>query len=88
MKKENVKKNKESSNLFIVVSLLAFLVTLVLSFMNSAFIPSCMLMLSLLLFSICYMLKDNNKKTIMYILYVVGVLLIVGSLIYTFMRIY
>jgi len=87
MKKEIVEK-KESGNLFIVVSLLAFLVTLVLSFMKSAFIPSCMLMLSLLLFSICYMLKDNNKKTIMYILYVVGVLLIIGSLIYTFTRIY
>lgn len=87
MKKENVRK-KESVNLFVVVSILAFLVTLVLSFMNNAFIPSCMLMLSLFLFSICYVIKDNDKKKIMYVLYVFGVLLIIGSLIYTFTRIY
>ena len=78
---------KETEKLFISISLIAFVVTLILSFMNSAFIPSCMLMLSLMLFCICYMIKDN-KKTIMYILFVVGVLLIIGSLVYTFMRIY
>ena len=88
MKKEIVKENKETWNLFMVVSLLAFIVTLVLSFMKSAFIPSCMLMLSLFLFTICYRLKDNNKKVVMYILYVVGVLLIISSLIYTYTRIY
>lgn len=78
---------KDNFNLFMVVSSFAFVVTLILSMMNTAFIPSCMLMLSLLLFSICYMIKDNNKKVILYILYTIGVLLIVGSLIYTNMRI-
>ena len=85
--KKNVKKNNETEKMFIIVSLFAFVVTLILSIMNNKFIPSCMLMLSLLLFSICYLIKDN-KKTIMYILFVVGVLLIIGSLVYTFMRIY
>ena len=60
MKNKNKKDNNTS--MFIVVSLLAFIVTLILSFMNGAFIPSCMLMLSLLLFSVCYRLKDNDKK--------------------------
>jgi len=78
---------KESINLFSLVSLFAFLVTLVLSFMNTKFIPSCMLMLSLLIFSICYVIKDNSKKVLLYILYTIGVLLIIGSLIYTNMRI-
>ena len=78
---------KETERMFLIVSVLAFIVTFVLSLMNTAFIPSCMLMLSLTLFCICYMIKDN-KKTIMYILFVVGVLLIIGSLVYTFMRIY
>ena len=78
---------KETERMFLIVSILAFIVTLILSFMNTAFIPSCMLMLSLTLFCICYMIKDN-KKNIMYILFVVGVLLIIGSLVYTFMRIY
>lgn len=88
MKKESKKKNNETEKLFSIISLFAFIVTLILSIMNSKFIPSCMLMLSLLLFSICYMIKDNDKKIYLYILYVVGVLLIIGSLIYTYMRIY
>lgn len=88
MKKENKKKNNETEKLFSIVSLFAFIVTLILSIMNSKFIPSCMLMLSLLLFSICYMIKDNDKKVYLYILYVVGILLIIGSLFYTYMRIY
>lgn len=78
--------SKETERLFSIVSLFAFIVTLILSFMNSSFIPSCMLMLSLFLFSVCYIIKDN-KKIIMYILFLLGILLIIGSLAYTYMRI-
>ena len=80
-------KKSDNYNMVTVVSLFAFIVTLILSTMNNKFIPSCMLMLSLLLFSICYTIKDNNKKILLYILYTIGVLLIVGSLVYTNMRI-
>ena len=79
--------NKETERLFSIVSFFAFLVTFILSIMNSSFIPSCMLMLSLFIFSICYMIKDN-KKTLLYILFFIGVLLIIGSLAYTYMRLY
>ena len=79
--------NKETQKLFTIVSLFAFIVTLVLSIMNTSFISACMLMLSLLIFSICYIIKDSNKKVLLYILYVLGVGLIIGSLIYTNMRI-
>ena len=79
--------NKETENLFSIVSFFAFLVTFILSFMNNSFIPACMLMLSLFIFTICYKLGDN-KKILLYILFIVGVLLIIGSLVYTFMRIY
>ena len=78
--------NNETEKLFSIVSFFAFFVTLVLSFMNTAFIPACMLMLSLFLFTICYRLKDN-RKTLLYILFSIGVLLIVLSLVYTIMRI-
>ena len=88
MKKENMKKNNDTEKLFTIVSSFAFIVTLILSCMNSKFVPSCMLMLSLLLFSICYLIKDNDKKIYLYILYVIGVLLIISSLVYTFVRIY
>ena len=77
---------KETEKMFVIVSFFAFIVTLILSFLNNIFIPSCMLMLSLLLFSICYMIKDS-KKILMYVLFVLGVLLIIGSLVYTGMRI-
>ena len=79
--------NKDTEKLFSIVSFFAFVVTFILSFMNGAFIPACMFMLSLFLFTICYMIQ-NNKKTLMYILFTIGVLLIVGALVYTGMRIY
>ena len=79
--------NKETQNLFSIVSFFAFVVTFILSLMNSAFISACMLMLSLFIFTICYKL-DDNKKTLLYILFSIGVLLIIGSLVYMFMRIY
>ena len=77
---------KETEKMFIIFSSFAFMVTLILSLMNNKFIPSCMLMLSLLLFCICYMIKDT-KKIVMYILFMIGVGLIIGSLVYTGMRI-
>ena len=79
--------NKDTQKLFSIVSFFAFVVTFILSFMNNAFIPACMFMLSLFLFTICYMIQDN-KKMIMYILFTIGVLLIIGALVYTGMRIY
>lgn len=50
---------------------------------DKAFVPSSMLMLSLFIFSVCYYIKDD-KKNLMYVLFVVGVLLIIASLIYTY----
>ena len=41
------KKKSDNFNMVMVVSMFAFIVTFILSTMNSKFIPSCMLMLSL-----------------------------------------
>ena len=70
--------------------LLVTIITLGLSiFYNSAFLTSFMLMLALFLFSIAYTIKDrdkfNNSKNV-YILFILGVLLIIGSLVYMFLR--
>ena len=54
-------------------------------FYNDAFMPSFMLMLSLFLFGVCYAIKDE-KKSLMYLLFILGVLLIIGSLVYTYIR--
>ena len=62
------------------------LITLGLSiFYNSAFMPSFILMLALFVFSVCYYIKDS-KKNLMYILFVLGILLVISSLVYTYMR--
>jgi len=86
MKKENNKRN-ETAELLIIISAFAFGVTLILSFMNNKFISACMLMLAFLLFSICFFINDNTKK-VMYILYILGVALIIGALVYMFVGIY
>ena len=80
--------NKRIIKSFCGASLLVTLGTLLLSIFynnNTAFIPSFMLMLALFIFSVCYYIKDD-KKNLMYILFVIGVLLIFASLGYTFMR--
>ena len=78
--------NKNLIKGFCLGVLLVTIVTLILAiFYNSAFVPSSMLMLSLFIFGVCYYIKDN-KKNIMYILFVLGVLLIIGSLVYTYLR--
>ena len=78
--------NKKVILSFCFASLFVTLGTLLLSiFYNTAFIPSNLLMFSLFIFSVCYYIKDD-KKNLVYILFVFGVLLIVASLGYTFMR--
>ena len=77
---------KKNIKLFGGFVLLVVIATLCLSiFYSTAFIPSCMLMSSLELFIICYYIKDDNKE-LMNVLFVIGVLLIIASLGYTFMR--
>ena len=79
--------SKKMIKLFSGLVLVITIVTLLLSiFFSSAFITSFMLMLSLFLFSIAYYVKDDNKRLV-YILFIVGVLLIIASLVYTYMRI-
>ena len=54
-------------------------------FYSRAFIPSFLLMFALTIFAKCYYIKDE-KKNLMYGLFILGVLLIMGSLVYTYMR--
>ncbi len=78
---------KKNIKLFGCFVLLIIIVTLCLSiFYSTAFIPSCILMTSLELFVACYYIKDDNKE-LMNVLFVVGVLLIIASIAYTFMRV-
>ena len=73
--------------IFTIIALLGALILLILSFINTAFISAFMLWVSLFIFSICYNIRDEEDKTKLYILFIRGVLLIIGSVIYMVMRI-
>ena len=77
---------KENEKIFAIIAFFLMLVTIILSIMNTAFLSACMLMTSLFIFSICYIIKDS-KKVLTYILFTIGVLLIIASLVYTYLRI-
>lgn len=79
-------KNKKNIKLFGGLVLFVVIATLLLSvFYDTAFIPSCILMSSLFLFVVCYIIKDD-KRSVMYILFIIGVLLIFIALGYTIKR--
>lgn len=78
--------NKENEKIFSIIAFFLMLVSGILSLMNTAFLSAFMLLTSLFIFSICYIIKDN-KKGLTYTLFSIGVLLIIASLIYTYMRI-
>ena len=78
--------NKKLIKGFCIGVLIVTIIVLLLAiFYSSAFIPSFMLMLALFLFGICYYVK-NDKKSMMYGLFIMGVLLVIGSLVYVYLR--
>jgi len=61
-----------------------FLVMLGFAVCNKVFIPITLVTFAMFLFSICYYyIDDKSKKKIVYILFTVGVLLIIAEVIYT-----
>ncbi len=95
------KKKKEEKykiidiNLFnrieLVVSLfvgIIFLVMLGLAISNEVFIPATLISFALFLFCISYYyMEDQSKKKLVYVLFTIGILLIVAEVIYTIVRI-
>ena len=61
-----------------------FLIMLGCAICNRAFIPITLVNFAMLLFSICYYyIDDKSKKNVVYVLFTIGVLLIVAEVIYT-----
>lgn len=99
MKKKNSKKKEEYKiidiNLFnrieLIISIfvgIIFLVMLALSFYNEVFIPATLISLALFLFCISYYyMEDESKKKLVYVLFTIGIILIVAEVIYTIVRI-
>lgn len=65
-----------------------FLIMLGFAICNKIFIPITLISFSMFLFSICfYYLNDDKKRILVYVLFTVGVLLIIIEVIYTLVNI-
>lgn len=98
--KKNVKKKREAYKFIdgnklrrmeLIISIfvgIIFLVLLVCAIVNRIFIPAALISFALFLFCICYYyIEDESKKKLVYILFGVGVLLIVIEVIYTLVNV-
>lgn len=76
----------------LIISLIVGIIFLVLLFFavtNEVFIPAALISFALFLFCICYYyIEDESKKVMVYVLFSLGVLLIVIEVIYTLVKIY
>lgn len=67
---------------------IAFLVLLFLSMTNEIFIPATLIAFALFLFCICYYyIEDESKKKMVYVLFALGVLLIIIEVVYTLVKV-
>ena len=61
-----------------------FLIMLGMTICNRVFTPIALVTLAMFLFSICYYyIEDNSKKKLVYVLFGIGVLLIIVEVVYT-----
>lgn len=67
---------------------IVFLVFLFLAMSNEVFIPAALICFALFLFCICYYyIEDESKKKMVYVLFSLGVILIIIEVIYTMVKI-
>jgi hypothetical protein len=85
--RENKVSNKKLEKLFLVVIGIMFLVLLVMSFRDYMFVSAAMIMACLECFTLGYYVRDDkSKKYLVYLLFVVGVVLLMGSIIFMLVR--
>lgn len=84
----DTKKIKKAEFLIALLVGIIFLVMLGFAVCNRVFIPVTLVTFSMFLFSICYYyIEDKSKKKVVYILFSIGVLLIIAEVIYTLVNI-
>ena len=65
-----------------------FLVLLFLSMSNEVYLPATLIAFALYLFCICYYyIEDESKKKLEYVLFALGVLLIIIEVVYTLVKV-
>ena len=84
----NTNKIKKAEAIVIFVISIIFLIMLGFAVCNKAFIPLALISFAMLLFSICYyFIEDKDKKKLVYILFSIGVIIIIVEVIYTLVNI-
>lgn len=82
---EKLKKTELIVSTFVGI---AFLILLILAITNEIFIPAVLISFALFLFCICYYYMDDvKKKKLVYVLFSLGVLLIIIEVIYTMVKV-
>jgi len=78
---------KKIEELFCIIILIIFLVLLINTFRSNVFLPACLIMGALELFSLGYYFRDDKKKVnVVYMLFGSGVVLLFISVMYTIMN--
>ena len=84
----NAEKFRKAEFIVALVISIIFLLMLGFAICNKVFVPLALITFSMLLFSICYYyIDDKSKKKLVYILFSVGVIIIVVEVIYTLVNI-
>ena len=80
----NTEKFRKVEFLVTLIVGIIFLVMLGFTICNKNFVPITLVLFAMFLFSICYYyIDDKNKKKLVYVLFAIGVLLILVEVIYT-----
>ena len=86
-KNNAVKSNKTYEKAVCYVVGILFIILAVLSINMAEFLPGTIIMLSLLFFCICYYYRDDNEKQLLvYLLFGLGVGLLIFAVFYTLME--
>ncbi len=84
----NTNKFKKTEFIVALVLGIVFLVMLGFAVCNKVFIPVTLVTFAMLLFSVCYYyIEDKSKKKIVYVLFSIGVIIIVIEVIFTLVNI-
>ncbi len=85
IRKEDTKKYEMIFSVFVGI---IFIILVILTICNLAYLPACLISLSLEIFCVCYYyIDDEERKTLVYSLFGVGVSLIIIAVVYTLIRI-
>ena len=84
MNKKSKKFNDNIERIFLLVSIVLFIIMLALTIFNFVFFASLVNIFAIVLFAICnIMMKDKSMKLYVDILYILGLMLVSFSAIYT-----